>query len=339
MMVKALVLPFPSKKRSNQTFSQAVAAVQKKAPSDNDSESFGEFLADFDAVKDKEQVKTETKRVSNGFNSIVAAEEGGTEPESLTTSKNQSADRSTHSEEETVEGETSKDNERSSRKVTITDTSNSEEEEEEVTRSDMPTSDRSTTDAATEGGEEEVAVKPETMPSTESTAESVTDFAAYEKVPALLRGMKSRTYIGRRHSEWCRIQASRQDAILAGFKSLLLHPDFYKDGQLHKHESDALRAWIKAQDLGLLAQVEAGNAWAQLLKGMFRHAKDKDYASAKEYSLRQSKGMPWSIQPRSTLFLLLRGKQHSIPDISFKERMYSGITVEIGEPLLNKSSC
>lgn len=270
--------------------SASVGSMEKGAtetempPNDIGGESFGEFVADFDADATQFEV---TKNVENDAGSAAVIEggegEGVTEPETTPRSGSPiSADLSNHSEEEGVDGERSQEFNSSSRSMYGSSSTDASVSEEEAAISEKPSHDNSTTvNVATEEDADE-AMEPETTPSTESTIQNGTDFETYQEVAALLLGMN------REQIDWTAAQrmvsvASRKDAILAGFKALLLHPEFYKDGRLQKHESDALRAWIRAQDLGLLDLIDAGNEWAQLLKGMFRHAEDKDYASAREY--------------------------------------------------------
>lgn len=271
--------------QSNGGSADGSAEERKTLKADDDKlPSFGDFVANFDNgdVNPEESNDTLTSNVDNA--APLKAKEGDVEAVSSTSSEDKQVDveHSTSVDEAISEGESYHSAADSSRDTgsRSDDSSGSASDEEVGTTLAGSASEQSTADVASEGGEEEV-VNRETTPSN-TTNDSSIDFATYERVAALLVGMN------REKIDWTAAQqmvsvASQHDAILSGFKALLLHPQCVKDGRLHKHESDSLRAWIKAQDLGLLDKVEEGNAWAQLLKGWFRAAEDKDYASAMKY--------------------------------------------------------
>jgi TPR repeat protein len=246
---------------------QGTSATENEQTNEANDErpSSGEFVADFGKEDAKLEELTELEATSASSNDENLVEHATSVEEAISEEENDS--------------QSGGDDYRRIGSMSSEGSSGSVSEDEETAPNEF-SGENSTSDAANEATQEAAEVQSRTTTSTYSS-QSI-DFATYDRVAALLLGMN------REQIDWTAAQqmvsvASRHDAVLSGFKSLLLHPEFYKDGRLHKHESDALRAWIKALDLGLLDQVEEGNAWAQLLKGMFRHAEDKDYASAKRY--------------------------------------------------------
>ena len=90
----------------------------------------------------------------------------------------------------------------------------------------------------------------------------------YREIAALLYGMNWKQI------DWAKAQemasnANQDDAIIVGFKSLLLHPEVFPSSRLQKDEDDSRREWERAEELGLsiLADAENPNAWAQWIKG------------------------------------------------------------------------
>ena len=88
----------------------------------------------------------------------------------------------------------------------------------------------------------------------------------FDEVAALLFGMN------RRRIDWVAAQelvndTSHEDAVLTGFKALLLHPKSFQSSKLHKNEVESLRFWRQAEELGLSAECNAGNKWAQYCEG------------------------------------------------------------------------
>lgn len=108
------------------------------------------------------------------------------------------------------------------------------------------------------------------------------DICAYEELEKLLFGMN------RGQIDWVSAQrrvtsGSHQDAVIVGFRALLLHPRTFKNEQLIKNESEALSMWESAESLGLSDHVAAGNIWAQVVKGLFNSKVTRDFTSGVEY--------------------------------------------------------
>eukprot|EP00544_Gedaniella_sp_CCMP2646_P012521 CAMPEP_0202482206 /NCGR_PEP_ID=MMETSP1361-20130828/1645_1 /ASSEMBLY_ACC=CAM_ASM_000849 /TAXON_ID=210615 /ORGANISM="Staurosira complex sp., Strain CCMP2646" /LENGTH=384 /DNA_ID=CAMNT_0049110001 /DNA_START=80 /DNA_END=1234 /DNA_ORIENTATION=- len=102
----------------------------------------------------------------------------------------------------------------------------------------------------------------------------------YENISAYLYGMNSKWI------DWTSLQRTlmidyQEDPVAVGFKSLLLHPDFFVSARLRKNENEALREWERAQQLGLTVLVDAGNPWAQWLQGMHNDIIEEETEAAR----------------------------------------------------------
>lgn len=91
----------------------------------------------------------------------------------------------------------------------------------------------------------------------------------YKMIASLLSGMN------RRHIDWGTAQrlvvmdgSTTRDPVLMALKALLLHPGVFQSDDLEKDEEESILAWNLAEELGLSAQANAGNPWAQWLQGM-----------------------------------------------------------------------
>jgi tetratricopeptide (TPR) repeat protein len=113
----------------------------------------------------------------------------------------------------------------------------------------------------------------------------------YENISAYLYGMNSKWI------DWTSLQRTlmidyQEDAVAVGFKSLLLHPDFFVSARLRKNENEALREWERAAQLGLSVLVDAGNPWAQWLKGMYDDIIEEDTEAARlSFQLAANQGL------------------------------------------------
>jgi TPR repeat protein len=103
-----------------------------------------------------------------------------------------------------------------------------------------------------------------------------------DKLAALLFGMN--------HSrvDWEAAQdlvndTTHENAVLTGFKALLLHPKAFQSNKLRKNEAESLRFWRRAEELGLSAESNANNKWAQCVKGMYHFYVSQDYAKARHF--------------------------------------------------------
>lgn len=114
-------------------------------------------------------------------------------------------------------------------------------------------------------------------------------FSAYRKIARLLYGMNLQQI------DWLVAQevaskACREDAVMAGFKALLLHPDVFPSNRLRKDNNESLRTWLSL-DLRLSNLIDEGNPWAQWINGMFLDIVEEDYDSAKHlYQLAANQG-------------------------------------------------
>lgn len=102
----------------------------------------------------------------------------------------------------------------------------------------------------------------------------------YNVIASYLSGMN------RRKINWVAAQnflmnQRETDAVLVAFKALLFHPGVFQSNELRKDENESLRAWTRAEQLGLSVQVFSGNPWAQWLKGMFMGLVEHDIEAAK----------------------------------------------------------
>jgi hypothetical protein len=131
-----------------------------------------------------------------------------------------------------------------------------------------------------------------TMVETGTPMSNQTDFFTFDILSSYLYGMN------RQKIDWVTAQRMATNerslnAIMVGFKGLLLHPDFQKGRRLEKDENEAKMAWTRAEELGLSALVDAGNAWAQWIKAMLSDIIAKDYESAKNmHQLAANQGNP-----------------------------------------------
>lgn len=120
-----------------------------------------------------------------------------------------------------------------------------------------------------------------------------TEFVSYKTVASLLYGMNERQI------DWVSAQrmamnADKGDAIIAGFRSLLLHPAVFpcsrkqtgtkdeKNQNLLKNEKEAQLEWENAEDLGLSASSDSGNPWSQWLAGTYEFLVEQQHESAKK---------------------------------------------------------
>jgi tetratricopeptide (TPR) repeat protein len=113
----------------------------------------------------------------------------------------------------------------------------------------------------------------------------------YESISAFLYGMNSKWI------DWTSLQRTlmidyQGDPVAVGFKSLLLHPDFFVSARLRKNENEALREWERAAQLGLSVLVDAGNPWAQWLQGMHKDIIEEDTEAARRlFQLAANRGL------------------------------------------------
>jgi hypothetical protein len=103
-----------------------------------------------------------------------------------------------------------------------------------------------------------------------------------DDLAALLFGMN------RRRVDWVAAQdlvndTIYDDAVMTGFKALLLHPKAYKSSKLTKNEDESLRFWRRAEELRFSAECDGGNRWAQYLNGRYWNQVSQDYAKARHF--------------------------------------------------------
>ena len=76
--------------------------------------------------------------------------------------------------------------------------------------------------------------------------------------------------------------ANQHDAVMVGFKALLLHPNIFPSSRLEKSADGFLLEWRRAVEVLVLPALAAdGDPWAQWLEGMHEYHVKKDYDSAK----------------------------------------------------------
>jgi hypothetical protein len=102
----------------------------------------------------------------------------------------------------------------------------------------------------------------------------------YREIAALLYGMNYKQI------DWVEAQekvsnVNQEDSITVGFKSLLLHPEVFPNSRLQKNKDDSGREWERAVQLGLSILADAGNPWAQWLKGIHLDVVEQDHDAAK----------------------------------------------------------
>jgi hypothetical protein len=103
-----------------------------------------------------------------------------------------------------------------------------------------------------------------------------------DELAALLFGMN------RRRVDWVAAQdvvndTTHEDAIMTGFKALLLHPNSFQNSKLRKNEAESLQFWRRAEELGLSAECNASNKYAQYVKGRYCDEVLQDYARARHF--------------------------------------------------------
>jgi TPR repeat protein len=103
-----------------------------------------------------------------------------------------------------------------------------------------------------------------------------------DELAALLFGMN------RMQVDWVAAQdlvddTTHEDAIMAGFKALLLHPKAFQNSKLRKNEAESVRFLRRAEELGLSAECIAGNRYAQYVTGRYCDAVLQDYARARHF--------------------------------------------------------
>ena len=316
---------------SSDSSEQAHAAEMTLPPNTGDITSTdvttSEFIADFATFGDSKP--TEAKFSEDHVKSVTD-EEGATEPETISSSDNTSSDVpgvEPSNSPTNVQGTTSDS-------TGCGDTPAKEQDDDggiregEAVDLDVLNGDSERADIDGNGAEDrkEEALEAESTPIAVDSSEESLDPKAYEHVAALISGMMQE------HIDWKAAQRfvsedKRNDPILAGFHALLLHPEIFKDGRLEKSEVKSLRTWIRAQDLGLLDEVKAGNAWAQWLKGLFRHVDCKDFASAKEYyELAAAQGNASALQNLGSLYMMGTG----VPRDYKRAKEYYEIAAEQG---------
>jgi hypothetical protein len=112
----------------------------------------------------------------------------------------------------------------------------------------------------------------------------------YRQITALLYGMNS-NHIDWKAAQQMATNENQEDAIVVGFKALLLHPELFSSSRLRKDEGDSRREWERAAILGLSILIDAGNPWAQWLKGLHLDILERDSRSARSlYNLAAEKG-------------------------------------------------
>ncbi len=121
-----------------------------------------------------------------------------------------------------------------------------------------------------------------TMSNTQANKNNGTSPVVYDELGALLFGMN------RRRVDWVAAQdlvndTTHEDAVMTGFKALLLHPKAFPCNKLCQNEAESVRFWRRAEELGLSAECNAGNKWAQCVKGWYCHEVLQDYAKARYF--------------------------------------------------------
>jgi hypothetical protein len=109
-----------------------------------------------------------------------------------------------------------------------------------------------------------------------------TDPVIYDEVASLLFG----TTLTR--IDWVAAQellnsSTHEDALLTGFKALLLHPEAFQNRALRKNLLESLHSWKFAEGLGLSAKCDDGNKWAQYVKGRLSDEVLRDYETAAHF--------------------------------------------------------
>jgi TPR repeat protein len=123
--------------------------------------------------------------------------------------------------------------------------------------------------------------------------QSLWNATTYREIAAHLYGMNWKQI------DWAEAQemtsnANQDDAIIIGFKALLLHPEVFSSNRLHKDEDASRLEWKRAEELGLsiLADADNPNAWAQWIKGIHLDIVEQDYDVAKSlYRLAAEQGL------------------------------------------------
>jgi len=135
------------------------------------------------------------------------------------------------------------------------------------------------------------------------------DYDTYEELEALLFGM-NRRQIDLVSAQEMVTNTNQDDAVVVGFKAVLLYPATFCYGELHTDKDEALRAWKRADELGLSADADAGNIWALWLRGMQEAFKEEAFERAAQ-SFAMSAAEDHAGSRCSLGFLYLRG--HGVP--------------------------
>jgi TPR repeat protein len=121
-----------------------------------------------------------------------------------------------------------------------------------------------------------------TMSKTQASKNNGTGPVVYDELAALFFGMNHRRV------DWVAAQdlvndTTHEDAVMTGFKALLLHPKAIQSSKLRKNEAESIRFWRRTEELGLSAECNAGNKWAQYVNGSYCHEVLQDYAKARHF--------------------------------------------------------
>jgi ankyrin repeat protein/TPR repeat protein len=146
---------------------------------------------------------------------------------------------------------------------------------------------------------------------------------AYEEIAALLYGMNFKQIDWTKAQERATEETNQNDAIIIGFKALLLHPGVFSSSRVHKDEDSSRREWEQAETLGLTVLAGTGNMWAQWIKGMYLHAVLQDYDTAKSlYELSAEQGLALAQNSLGTLYE--EDNQFDTAEVYYKQASLQG---------------
>jgi hypothetical protein len=115
----------------------------------------------------------------------------------------------------------------------------------------------------------------------------------YQEIAALLYGMNYKQIDWTKAQKMASEKTNKNDAIIIGFKALLLHCKVFLSSQLLNTDDDSSgHEWEQLETLGLTVLADAGNPWAQWIKGYHLEIVEQDYNAAKSlYKLAAEQGL------------------------------------------------
>jgi TPR repeat protein len=144
----------------------------------------------------------------------------------------------------------------------------------------------------------------------------------YNNIGASLYGMHQQ-YIDWDKARQMVANADQHDPIVIAFKSMLLHPTIFPSNRLQKDQDDSRREWDRAEHRGLTVLAEAGNPWAQWIKGMHLEIVECDLESAKKLYI-QAADQGHAFAQCSLGFLYQEDDQFDIAESYYEQAAFQG---------------